>query len=107
MIAGEVDALAADAPIDVLLVNARPASWLSWAPVLDCCLVDGGEVLCSGMLATEADDVIAAVADLGWRSFSSVDENDWLALRFRVDRATIKPISSEGRRGGRQGRPAP
>lgn len=86
MVAGGVDALNPGSMIDVLLVNARPQSWLPGAPGLDRSLVAGGTVLCSGMLATECDDVAAAVAEFGWTVIDKIDENDWRALRMRVDR---------------------
>ena len=84
MIAGEASALAAHRPFDLLLVNARPENWLAAGEHIAGLLRRGAEVICSGLLSEEVDELTRRLASWGWQTEAALSENDWTALRLRV-----------------------
>ncbi len=81
--AGRLDALSADAGFEILLVNILPERILPQAHQLPAMLREDGEILLSGILRTRGSEVLAAMAELGFRPIAERTAGDWIAYRCR------------------------
>lgn len=81
LFAGTVEALGGS--FDVVLVNILPHLWLDHASAIVDRLNADGEMLVSGVLAAEAETVLAPLRALGLGVTSHSAIEDWIAFRFR------------------------
>jgi ribosomal protein L11 methyltransferase len=78
----EDPALAAAAPFDLLIANILAAPLIALAPSFAAALEPGATVILAGLLATQADDVLAAYAAQGLAPAGRIDKGDWSILRL-------------------------
>lgn len=69
--------LPAVAPVRVILANIISSVLLELAPAMRKALAAEGVVVMSGVLVTERDGVLAALADSGWTLVAEDTEGDW------------------------------
>jgi ribosomal protein L11 methyltransferase len=80
LFAGTVAALRGT--FDVVLVNILPHRWLGDAAAVAACLRADGELLASGLLAAEEDEVVAPLVGLGLSPTGRREDGEWAALSF-------------------------
>ena len=84
LMAADPEALADVAWVDILLVNVRPEGWLPSAESLQAGLRPGAEIICSGFLGSEVEDLGQEFAALNWQPTEWMRENEWGASLLRV-----------------------
>jgi ribosomal protein L11 methyltransferase len=73
-------ALVAAAPFDLLVANILAAPLIALAPDFAATLAPGACVVLAGLLATQADDVLAAYRAQGLALADRIDKGDWSIL---------------------------
>ena len=68
------------APFDLVLANILKQPLIDLAPTMARQIAPGGKAILSGILTTQADDVIAAYADAGFGLDQRDDLGDWATL---------------------------
>lgn len=68
---------------DIVVANLTGGLLISAAGVLQGLTAAGGRLVLSGLMASEASDVIAAFTP--WRVERRADEDEWVALTLRID----------------------
>ena len=68
---------------DLILANIRPSVLIPIAGDLAARLGPGGTAVLSGILGEEAEQVLAAYAEVGLRLLRRCDQNEWCALLLR------------------------
>ena len=82
--AGYDSALIADkGPFDLVLCNILAGPLVKLAPDLHANLAEGGYAILSGLLVSQADEVIAAHTGLGLTLISQDHDGDWAVLVFQ------------------------
>ena len=79
---GSLDVLAPEARFEVVAANILSGPLVSMAPQLATHVAPGGTLLLSGILAEQADAVIAAYAEQGMRGPETTTQSEWVCLRF-------------------------
>jgi len=81
---GTIAALGAPAtPFDVVVLNVLPHEIADELGEVVAQLAPDGELLVSGVLAVEAANVVAALANLGCLPAGDLTAGEWIGLRFR------------------------
>jgi ribosomal protein L11 methyltransferase len=75
-------ALTTAAPFDLLIANILAGPLITLAPDFAAALRPGATVILAGLLATQADDVIAAYRSQGLMPAGRIDKGDWSILRL-------------------------
>jgi len=80
--AGGMDhpAIQAAAPFDLIIANILAGPLIALAPDLTATLGQNGTIVLAGLLATQAEDVLAAYSAKGMRLTARVDSGDWSIL---------------------------
>jgi len=74
-------------PCDVMLANIEATVLVPLAPAFPACLAPDADVILSGLLATDVDQVKRAYEAAGFELAARRDEDEWSALRLRRTRA--------------------
>jgi len=72
--------ITAAAPFDLIVANILAGPLIALASDLVATLHQNGTIVLAGLLATQADDVLAAYASNGMRSSARIDSGDWSIL---------------------------
>jgi len=72
--------IASFAPADLLIANILAGPLILLAPDFAAATKTGGCILLSGLLTTQADDVVRAYGDFAIRLDTRIDDGDWSAL---------------------------
>lgn len=80
--------LRAAAPFDLILANILKGPLIALAPDIAGATAGGGVVVLSGLLVTQAEEVIAAYEACGLTPAGRRDIGDWATLSFRASRRT-------------------
>lgn len=88
LFAGSVEAVSGE--FDLVVVNILPHRWLDQAPAVARCLRAGGELLVSGLLAAEAESVLASLRVLGARPTARREIGEWTCLRLTTATETAR-----------------
>ncbi|MDE1468307.1 50S ribosomal protein L11 methyltransferase [Aurantiacibacter sp. D1-12] len=75
--------LQAAAPFDLLIANILAAPLIEMAPDFAGAVVEGGDILLSGLLATQEDAVRKAYAEVGFGLHQRLTAGDWSILWLR------------------------
>jgi len=70
----------AAAPFDLIIANILAGPLIALASDLVATLHQNGTIVLAGLLASQADDVLAAYASKGMRSSARIDSGDWSIL---------------------------
>ena len=73
-------AIQAAAPFDLIIANILAGPLITLAPDLTATLGQNGTIVLAGLLATQAEDVLAAYSAKGMRLTARVDSGDWSIL---------------------------
>ena len=73
-------AIQAAAPFDLIIANILAGPLIALAPDLTATLGQNGTIVLAGLLATQAEDVLAAYSAKGMRLTARVDSGDWSIL---------------------------
>jgi ribosomal protein L11 methyltransferase len=73
-------AIQARAPFDLIVANILAGPLIALAPDLIATLARNGVIVLAGLLASQADDVLAAYASEGMRPAARTDSGDWSIL---------------------------
>jgi ribosomal protein L11 methyltransferase len=74
------------APYDLIVANILAGPLIELAPGIAAQLEEGGSLILAGLLATQADRVIAAYRKQGLRLAGRIDNGDWPTLHLRKRR---------------------
>lgn len=70
----------AAAPYDLIVANILAGPLIALAPDLVATLAQNGTIVLAGLLATQAEDVLAAYASRGMKLTARIDSGDWSIL---------------------------
>jgi ribosomal protein L11 methyltransferase len=70
----------AAAPFDLIIANILAGPLIALAPDLSATLAQNGTIILAGLLASQAEDVLAAYASTGMRLTARIDSGDWSIL---------------------------
>ena len=73
-------AIQAAAPFDLIVANILAGPLIALAPDLTATLSQNGTIILAGLLATQAEDVLAAYAPNGMQLAARIDSGDWSIL---------------------------
>jgi len=73
-------AIQAAAPFDLIIANILAGPLIALAPDLTATLGQNGTIVLAGLLATQAEDVLAAYSAKGMRLTARIDSGDWSIL---------------------------
>jgi len=73
-------AIQASAPFDLIIANILAGPLITLAPDLTATLGQNGTIVLAGLLATQAEDVLAAYSAKGMRLTARIDSGDWSIL---------------------------
>jgi len=73
-------AIQAAAPFDLIVANILAGPLIALAPDLSATLTQNGTIVLAGLLATQAQDVLAAYTSKGMRLTARIDSGDWSIL---------------------------
>ena len=76
----DAPAIQARAPYDLILANILAGPLIELAPDLTATLARNGTIVLAGLLATQAEDVLAAYAPNGMQLAARIDSGDWSIL---------------------------
>ncbi len=76
-------ALAAAAPFDLVFANILKGPLIALAPDMAAHVAPGGEVILSGILATQAGELSAVYARAGFNPVAAEEIGDWATLVMR------------------------
>ena len=76
----EHPAIQSAAPFDLIVANILAGPLIALAPDLTATLAQNGTIVLAGLLATQAEDVLAAYSSKGMRSTARIDSGDWSIL---------------------------
>jgi ribosomal protein L11 methyltransferase len=76
----DAPAIQAAAPFDLIVANILAGPLIALAPDLSATLAQNGSIVLAGLLATQAEDVLAAYASNGMRLTDRIDSGDWSIL---------------------------
>lgn len=71
------------APYDLIIANILAGPLIELAPALAAILVEGGTLVLSGLLQSQADRVLSAYRQQGLRMADRIDNGQWPTLRLR------------------------
>lgn len=72
--------LAAHAPYDLIFANILKGPLIGLAPEMAQAVIPGGQVILSGLLTEQADEIVAVYAECGFNLAEREDIVDWTAL---------------------------
>src|SRR3546814_7702629 len=72
------------APYDLVIANILAGPLIELAPSLSAVLAEGGKLILAGLLAPQADRVLAAYRAQGLRLAARFDNGQWPTLRLRT-----------------------
>jgi ribosomal protein L11 methyltransferase len=70
----------AAAPFDLIVANILAGPLIALAPDLTATLTQNGTIVLAGLLATQAEDVLAAYSSKGMQLAARIDSGDWSIL---------------------------
>jgi len=73
-------AIQAAAPFDLIVANILAGPLIALAPDLTATLSQNGTIILAGLLATQAEDVLAAYSSKGMQLTARIDSGDWSIL---------------------------
>jgi ribosomal protein L11 methyltransferase len=71
------------APYDLIVANILAGPLVDLAPSLSAQLAEGGSLILAGLLASQADQVLAAYRGQGLRLAARIDHGHWPTLHLR------------------------
>lgn len=86
-------AIAAEAPYDLVIANILAAPLIAMAPEIAAVAAPGATVVLAGLLATQADTVVAAYAACGCELRDVDHRGDWAILRLRAAAIRHRPLT--------------
>ncbi len=69
-------------PFDLILANILAAPLIALAPSIAAVARDGATLILAGLLATQADDVLAAYSAQGFILVERIDDGEWSSLKL-------------------------
>lgn len=78
-----VDSAITNQQYDIVIANINKNIILDNLVLLAKAIVQGGEILLSGLLVSDTADMLTACKTLGWVHMKTVERNGWVAIHFR------------------------
>ncbi|TDO28018.1 50S ribosomal protein L11 methyltransferase [Sediminibacterium goheungense] len=72
-----------DKPYEIVIANINKNIILDNLPLLAKSVIPGGEIILSGLLLEDENDIITACKPLGWQHIKTIQKGAWIAMRLR------------------------
>lgn len=72
-----------DKPYEIVIANINKNIILDNLQLLAKSVIPGGEIILSGLLLEDENDIITACKPLGWQHIKTIQKGAWIAMRLR------------------------